>query len=131
MMEVKNKENKSILDILLETDINKIGELSNTTVEIKRLSKILGEKLMLNVRALTSQELEIIEGGNIYEKYIIKAVTIEGKKLTDPVILNKFSIKDPLEIVNKLFNAGEKYNLYKKISSLSGFDEESVKEIKN
>ncbi|WP_113675460.1 phage tail assembly chaperone [Vallitalea guaymasensis] len=124
-------ENKSILDILLETDINKISELSKTTVEINRLSKVLGEKLILDIRALTSQELEIIEGDNIYEKYIIKAVTIEGKKLTDPILLNKFNIKDPLKIVNKLFNAGEIFNLYKKISSLSGFDEESVKEIKN
>lgn len=123
--------NKSILDILLETDINKISELSKTTVEINRLSKVLGKKLILDIRALTSQELEIIEGENIYEKYIIKAVTIEGKKLTDQIILNKFNIKDPLKIVNKLFNAGEIFNLYKKISSLSGFDEESVKEIKN
>ncbi|WP_113676100.1 hypothetical protein [Vallitalea guaymasensis] len=107
-------ENKSILDILLETDINKISELSKTTVEINRLSKVLGEKLILDIRALTSQELEIIEGDNIYEKYIIKAVTIEGKKLTDPILLNKFNIKDPLKIVNKLFNAGEIFNLYKR-----------------
>lgn len=130
-MEGESKKNKSILDVLLETDTKKISELSKTTVEINRLSKILGKNLILDVRALTSQELEIIEGKNIYEKYIIKAVTLEGKKLTDPILLNKFGVKDPLKIVNKLFNAGEIFNLYKKISKLSGFDEESVEEIKN
>lgn len=126
-----NTENKNILDILLETDIEKITDISETKVEVSRLTKILGHKFELKVRALTSEEIEAIEGKDIYEKYIIKSVTLEGKKLTDSIILNKFNIKDPLKIVNKLFNTGEIFNLYKKISSLSGFDEESVKEIKN
>ncbi len=122
---------KNILDILLETDIERITEISKKNVEVSRLSKILGQKFELEVRALTSEELEGIEGKNIYEKYIIKAVTLEGKKLTDKVILDKFNVKDPLQIVNKLFNTGEKFNLYKQISKLSGFSEESIVEIKN
>lgn len=122
---------RNILDLLLEVDVQKLKEISKSTVEIERLSKILGEPFVVEVRALSSQEIEMIEGNNIYEKYIIKAVTIEGKKLTEASILKKFDIKDPLKIVNKLFYAGEKVRLYNKISELSGFSESSVREIKN
>lgn len=124
-------ESKNILDILLETDVNKITEISKITVEVSRLSKILGKKFELEVRALTTEELESIEGKDIYEKYIIKAVTLEGKRLTDKTILDKFKVKDPLQIVNMLFNTGEIFNLYRTINRLSGFSEESIVEIKN
>lgn len=126
-----NTEKKNIMDILLETDVEKITEISKTTVEVSRLSKILGQKFELEVRALTSEELGIIEGKNIQEKSIIKAVTLQGKKLTDEAILNKFKIKDPLQIVGKLFNTGEIFNLYKLINELSGFSDKSIVEIKN
>lgn len=122
---------KNILDILLETDIERITEISKTTVEVSRLSKILGQKFELDIRALTTEELESVSGENIYEKYIVKAVTLEGKKLTDTDILDKFNVKDPLKIVNKLFNTGEIFNLYKTINKLSGFSDESIVEIKN
>ena len=47
----------SILDLLLETDIEKLKSDNSQNIEIKRLSKVLGEKFIVTCHPLTHEDV--------------------------------------------------------------------------
>lgn len=126
----------SILDRLLETDIERFNEKNSKKYEIKRLSSIIGEKFIVECRALSSEQVAHIgeiSKNNTDTKInaVLESCRIEGKKLNNTELLNKFNCVTGKDIIEKLFNVGEVFELYNVINDLSGYNRDAVKEIKN
>lgn len=141
----------SLVDSLLKADIAKVTELPADEVEIKRLSKIIGSRFAVKVRAINGNRYTEIQKSvlNIGSKGksdfdIAKAKTLtvlEGlvePDMRDKELLKQFKAVTPKEAINKIFLPGEIDRIYKKITELCGYDdedgnksEEDVEEIKN
>ena len=125
----------SILDLLLETDIDKLQNNNSKNYEIKRLSKILGEKFIVTCTLLTNEQMmhiAEISKTNIDIKLnaVLEACKIEGKKLNNEELMKKFNVVSAKELIGKLFLPGEVYELYNIINDLSGYGKDAVKEVK-
>ena len=125
----------SILDLLLETDIDKLQNNNSKNYEIKRLTKILGEKFIVTCTVLTNEQMmhiAEISKTNIDIKLnaVLEACKIEGKKLNNEELMKKFNVVSVKELIGKLFLPGEVYELYNIINDLSGYGKDAVKEVK-
>lgn len=126
----------SILDLLLETDIEKLQQANKKDFEIKRLSKALGENFLIECRPLTNSQIEHIgeiskSNSEMKLNAILEACRIEGKKLNHKQLMEKFGVVTPMDLLNKLLLPGEIFELYNAVNELSGYSKDAVKEIKN
>ncbi len=126
----------SIIDLLLETDVEKLQAKHNKNYEIKRLSKVLGEKFVVTCYALTHEQvahLGEISKTNTSMKLnaVLEACRIEGKRFNNKELMDKFGVVTPTDLLNKLFLPGELYELYGIINTLSGYSKDAVREVKN
>lgn len=126
----------SIIDLLLETDVEKLQAKHNKNYEIKRLSKALGEKFIVTCYALTHEQVAHI--GEISKtntdmklNAVLEACRIEGKRFNNKELMDKFGVVTPTDLLNKLFLPGELYELYEIINTLSGYSKDAVREVKN
>ena len=116
------------MDLLLKAD-KKTFEFPKKTVKIKRF----GEGAELTIRALPFDKIEQLreEGNGFRVKLIREAVT--DFDFSAPALREKLSVDESLpsvEVIKKLFTAGEIEELYLKISQLSGYGADTVEEIK-
>lgn len=126
----------SIIDLLLETDVEKLQAKHNKNYEIKRLSKVLGEKFIITCYPLTHEQvahLGEISKTNTDMKLnaVLEACRIEGKRFNNKELMDKFGVVTPTDLLNKLFLPGELYELYEIINTLSGYSKDAVREVKN
>lgn len=126
----------SILDLLLETDVEKLQKDHKKSYEVKRLSKALGKKFTVTCMPLTNEQIVHIgeiSKNNMDMKFnaVLECCNIEGKSLKDKQLMDKFKAVTPAELLDKLFLPGEVYELYNVINDLSGYGKDAVKEIKN
>ncbi|MBZ9637529.1 phage tail assembly chaperone [Clostridium sp. FP1] len=135
---------KSTLDLLLKSDLTKI-QRPTKEVELKRLSEILGDTVIFKCEALDAErfneiqenalhinekgEFENINTGEMQIFTILEGVKEPSLKSKD--LLEKFGAVTPKELIKKLLLPGEISNLYNIISELSGFNKDTVVEIKN
>ncbi|MCB2300934.1 phage tail assembly chaperone [Clostridium tagluense] len=135
---------KSTLDLLLKSDLTKI-QIPTKEVELKRLSEILGDTVIFKCEALDAErfneiqenalhinekgEFENINTGEMQIFTILEGVKEPSLKSKD--LLEKFGAVTPKELIKKLLLPGEISNLYNIISELSGFNKDTVVEIKN
>lgn len=133
----------SIIDKLLQLDAGKL-KLPEQEVEIKRLSKILGEKAIFKIKAIDGATyadiqrmvIDFSKRGDVkdIDMYKLQVLTIiEGvvePNLKDKKLLEHFNCPTPEDLVRKLLLPGEITDLYNRITELSGFEVES-EEIKN
>lgn len=136
------------LEKLLKADAEKITEKPKKTIEIKRLSKVLGSKFEITVEALDADLLaEISESHTEYTKSgkvkstdnfgigvdTIVNATVEPD-LRNKELLKHFGCATPNQLVTKLFLAGEMGKISETISSLCGVEtsqNEIDEEVKN
>nr|WP_303244220.1 phage portal protein [uncultured Cellulosilyticum sp.] len=126
----------SVLDLLLETDVEKLQANQSNDFEVKRLSKVLGERFIVTCRPLTTEQIlhiaEVSKNEADTKLYaVLEACRIEGKKFNNKDLMDKFKAMTPIDLLNKLFLPGEIYKLYNFINELSGYSRDAVKEIKN
>lgn len=126
----------SIIDLLLETDIEKLQANHNKDYEIKRLSKVLGEKFIVTCCPLTHEQ--VIHIGEISKtntdmklNALLEACRIENKRFNNKGLMDKFGVATPIDLINKLFLPGELYELYEVVNNLSGYSKDAVREVKN
>jgi len=125
------------LDMLLTADPTKIKNIPTGQVEIKRLSKKLGQPFYIKFRAATINEIKEIgekAGNNEIEE--MKWTIYE--MATDPDFKNKelrekYGVKRPVDIVDTILLGGEILTVYQAILRLSGFDKDglNIEEVKN
>lgn len=137
----------NLVDILLNADTNAVLAEKTEKYEVERLSKILGEKFVLTLKAIPAKRYSEIQTTAInmngkrksVDLYKMQMLTLnEGIKepnLAEQNLLKKFGATTPFDMYEKLFLAGEITNITNKISTLSGYSEEekqqNIKEIKN
>ena len=125
------------LDLLLSIDTAKITEKLNKEIEITRLSKIIGDKFIVTCYPLTNDqvkhltELNTTSDADAKLNVINESCRIDGKKFSDKSLREKFSAISGVEVVSKLFNPGEIYDIYVEINKLSGYTSNAVVEVKN
>lgn len=137
----------NLVDILLNADTNAVLAEKTEEYEVERLSKILGEKFVLTLKAIPAKRYSEIQTTAInmngkrksVDLYKMQMLTLnEGIKepnLAEPNLLKKFGATTPFDMYEKLFLAGEITDITNKISALSGYSEEekqkNIEEIKN
>lgn len=126
----------SIIDLLLETDIEKIQAKNKKDYEVKRLSSALGEKFIVTCHALSNEQVEHIgeiskNNKDMKLNAVLESCRLEGKRFNNQDLMNKFGVVTPTDLLNRLFLPGEIYELYEVINSLSGYSKDAVKEVKN
>ena len=137
----------NLVDILLNADTNAVLAEKTEEYEVERLSKILGEKFVLTLKAIPAKRYSEIQTTAInmngkrksVDLYKMQMLTLnEGIKepnLADTNLLKKFNATTPFDMYEKLFLAGEITDIANKISALSGYSEEekqqNIEEIKN
>ncbi|WP_127506235.1 phage tail assembly chaperone [Paenibacillus humicus] len=130
----------STLDLLLKIDQSKMVRPTKK-VEIPRLSKEAGDKVIFTLQALTHDEQEEISdisaGDGEIDQGALRAHTII-KGLVDPSLkstelLKHFGAATPKDLLLKtnFLLTGEVAILYNEISELSGFSADAVTELKN
>ena len=142
----QEREAVNILDLLLGSDIGEI-KLPTKQVEINRLSAVYGKPFTVTCRALSPEKYEEVQDMavkvqgkdvdldvNLLQLFVvIEGVVDEAGKLLlkNKELMAKFKASTPKELARKLFLSGEIANLYGEISSLSGFGDDAVTEVKN
>lgn len=139
----------SLVDVLLNTDVNKILQEETQTIEIERLSKTLGQKFEIVIKAIPPKRYTEIQNTCVKINYKTKKTETDLYKMqmftlcdgikepnfADKNLLKHFNAFTPIDIFEKLFLAGEVSNIYNKIAKLSGYDEEekekNIEEVKN
>lgn len=139
----------NLVDVLLNTDINKISNEETKKIEVERLSKALGQKFEITIKAIPPKRYTEIQNSCVKINYKTKKTETDLYKMqmltlcdgikepnfADEKLLKHFGGFTPVDVFEKLFLAGEVNNIYNKIAKLSGYDEEEkeekVEEVKN
>lgn len=137
---------KSTFDLLLGMGNGKL-QRPFKEVELKRLSQSAGEPVVFKCQALTMDEFEEIqeismsiskkgELENFSASRVQLFTVLQGvvePNLKEPQLLEAFGVSTPKQLLesSKLLLPGEITQIYNMISSLSGFGEGSMEELKN
>lgn len=138
----------SLLDKLLQADVEKLTEKPHKKHEIKRLSAKMNTKFELELVALNPKRYAEIQrlavelskkGGikdvNMFDPKIFTLLDgIKEPNLKDKKLLDHFNVPTPKELILKLFLSGEIDDIKDEIDILSGYEkdeEEADEEIKN
>ena len=137
----------NLADALLAADAGKITKKEHKSYEVKRLSAILGEPFVLDLRQIPNKRVrEIqddsmkIEGGNTsvdqYELTMgLLCDGIANKDFDNRDVLKHYGAATRKDLFDTLLNAGEIQDIANIISKLCGFDskktEEQVDTVKN
>jgi uncharacterized protein with GYD domain len=126
----------SYIDLLLETDVEKLKTNKQKKYEVKRLSKVLGEKFVITCVPLTQEQIVHIgevakDNADVKLHAMVEACRIDGKKFNDKRLLEKFNVVAAKDVIKTLFLPGEIAEVYGLINDLSGFSKDAVTEVKN
>lgn len=133
----------SLVDKLLAVDATKYKEKKTEKVEIKRLSKLIGEPFMVKVQEIDSNRMQEIQAmafdkkGN-YDmtkaRHINLIVICEGivePSLSDKNLQKHFGASTPKELADTLFKGIDATKIADKIAELSNIVEVEDEEVKN
>ncbi|MCM1565627.1 MAG: hypothetical protein NC238_06700 [Dehalobacter sp.] len=125
------------LDMLLAADPTKIKDIPTGKVEIKRLSKKLGQPFYISFRAATIDELkeigELADGNEGEEmKWAIYKMSADPDFKTKE-LRERYGTTRPVDIVSSILLGGEILAVYNAIMKLSGFEKGNlnIEEVKN
>lgn len=139
----------NLAEALLAVDAGKIKERATKEIEIPRLSKLMGEPFVIQLRQIPTKRMQEIqdmaltldkngklEKVNTNEMQLMMICDgIENKEFDNRDVLKRFGAATRKDLFQTLFNAGEISGIYKKVSDLCGYGDEAVKdkvdEVKN
>lgn len=130
----------SMLDKLMKADARKVAEKPETSIEIPRLSKAIGDTFTVKVRAITMKRMTDIEEMNteykkdgsvkhqdkaaIAEDIIIASAVDPNFK--DKGLMDKFNVKTPNDLLNTILLPGEVLKLSEAISKICGVGKDTM-----
>ena len=118
------------LDMMLRPEIPSVQkELPTAQYEVKRLSRLLGEPVVLELRGMTyDRAMELKDMAVDQEVHIL----LEGcPELKDPELKAKFGGVTPAETVKAMLLPGEIADLSRAVERLVGYRQNTIREIKN
>lgn len=118
------------LDMMLKPEVASVQkELPRATYEIKRLSCLVGEPVTLELQGLPyGKAQELREVGSDQEVMILLAGCPELKSAE---LTAKFGGVTPAETVKAMLLPGEIADLSRAVERLSGYRQNTIREIKN
>jgi hypothetical protein len=125
------------VELLLKMDKDKVKAIPTKQVEVKRLSEIAGEPFTVTLKAVSGNKWsDIVEtigadAGNYKSSKHLLLVGMEDPKLSDHDLQEAYGAVTPLDLVEKLFLAGEIMSLAAEVTDLSGLGDDALEEVKN
>lgn len=129
----------NLLEKLLEND-KAILMLDTKQFEVKRLSKLLGEPFILKLQEIPAKRYMEIQ--NMCVSFDTDGTTqtdiprmqllvvnegIQNEEFRNREVLKKYHAGTPIDLLEKIFNAGELSKIFATVSELCGFDEKKQK----
>lgn len=118
------------LDQMLRPEAEDVQKnLPRAQYEVKRLSRALGEPVVLELRALSytrAQELR-----NLTEDVELHILMAGCPELKDPALQNKFGGATPAETVKAMLLPGEIVELSRAVERLAGYRKSTIRELKD
>lgn len=136
----------SLVDKLLSIDKGEFAKEKTAEIKAKHLSAVLGETVMVKVKALSGEQYSDLSSRLVDKKgnadfskaYGVNAlIVVEGlvePSMKDKELQKHFGAASPKELAILLFPGAELTDLSNKITELSGFsqsDEDVEEEVKN
>lgn len=120
----------SFLDMMLRPDAPDVQKaLPRASYEVKRLSRLAGEPVALELRALPygkAQELRELE-----QDQEVMILLAGCEELKDERLAARFGGASPAETVKAMLLPGEIAELSRAVERLSGYRQSTIREIKN
>lgn len=142
----EQKEAVNVLDLLLGADVGEI-KLPTKQIEITRLTEVFGAPFILTCKALSPDKFEEVQDMavsikgkdadievSLLQLLVVMEGVVDGSEkpmFKNKDLMAKFKAPSPKDLVKKLLLSGEITQIYQTISTLSGFGENAVKEVKN
>lgn len=126
----------SIFDRMMERNADILAEKERAEMEVGRLSAAFGEPFIVSCAPISQKQLAYIaeNAKDIQEQrvyFVLECCRVEGKKFSDKAFLDWTGCLKGEDVIRKVFRTGEISTLYNKISELSGYGDNAVKELKN
>ena len=127
------------VELLLKMDKGKVKAIPTKQVEVKRLSGIAGEPFFVTLKAVPGDKWNDIAGSVSgaddaanyrSSKHLLLAGMVDPK-LSDHDLQEAYGAATPLDLMEKLFLAGEIMRLAGEVTDLSGFGGDPEAEVKN
>lgn len=118
------------LDQILRPEVQGVQDnLPTADYEIKRLSQLCGEPVTVTLQALPyGKAQDLREMTRDVEVHILLAGC---RELSDPALKNKFGGATPAETVKAMLLPGEIADLSRAVERLTGYRQNTIREIKN
>lgn len=130
----------NLTEKLLACDPNKILEKKKGTIEIPRLTALLGEPFILTLKAIPARRyseiqtntMDMDEDGvpqvDLYNLQMLSMTeSIESPDLSSNKMMQHFKVETPSELYDKLFLPGEMNEIAAKINEISGYKKKTRK----
>ena len=122
----------NILRILLDGDAPDVRTQRETKVyEVRRLSKALGRPVCFTLRGLPYGRVQELQR---LQEDVPCHIVLEGcvdPSFRDPELLAKYRATTPLDAIQALLLPGEIEDLSRAVERLTGFRQNTIREIKN
>jgi hypothetical protein len=146
--ERKEEIRMNLVEGLLALDKAEILKKNTATIEIKRLSKLMGQPVMVEVQAISARKYQEIQLGllssngkvdftksyDVNENIVLAGVI--SPDLKDQKLIDHFGVRTPKELAQILFQGGDMVKIADLVAKVSGFGDEETEieheeEIKN
>jgi hypothetical protein len=118
------------LDQLLRPEAPNVQqELPRGRYEIKRLSRLVGEPVVVELRGLPYGKTQDLKTMTVDQE--IHILLAGCPELKDPALAEKFGGATPAETVKAMLLPGEIADLSRAVERLSGYRQNTIREIKN
>lgn len=127
------------VELLMKMDKGKVRAIPQKEVEVKRLSGIAGQPFNVKLKAVPGEKWNDIAGtvdsaddaaNYKSSKHLLLAGMVDPN-LKDHDLQEAYGAASPLELMEKLFLAGEIMKLAAEVTDLSGFGGDPETEVKN
>lgn len=118
------------LDLMLRPEIPSVQkELPTAQYEIKRLSKLAGEPVILTLQGLPYGKAQELKDMSTDQEVMI--LLAGCPELKDPALAQKFGGVTPVDTVKEMLRPGEIADLSRAVERLAGYRQNTIKEVKN
>ena len=120
----------SFLDLMLKPEVQSVkNDLPKAKYEVKRLSALAGEKVVLTLHALPygkTQQLKDME-----QDQAVHILLAGCPELADSALTQKFGGATPVETIKAMLLPGEIEDLSHAVERLTGYRKATIREVKN
>lgn len=127
------------VDLLLKMDRGKVKAIPTKEIEVKRLSAIAGQPFKVRLQAVPGEKWNDIAGtvsgaddaaNYKSSKHLLLAGMVDPD-LKSHELQEAYGAASPLDLLEKLFLAGEIMNIAAEVTDLSGFGGDPEEKVKN